>query len=251
MSLTLLLAVHLGTNFKAVTSVALRTLNRQRANIVFSTLGDSGVVVTPTQAAKLERIFEKDGVLRWRESEILGYARIGARFIELVDSLGDDASSLGYNAPLTGDGEMKAPGLSIHSVADIFQNEKHLLWYDSRKRWVTICLRNGITPEEQLKAWAHALFVAKEVRHREKRRGDGGKMQMSGEALLSVLETTLQDLGVSFPSTIERLKKAGWDLSTTALETKPGYRVGISLQEIPDAGKDRREIRLKEAKKDI
>lgn len=251
MSLTLLLAVHLGTNFKAVTSVALRTLNRQRANIVFSTLGDSGVVVTPMQAAKLERIFEKDGVLRWGESEILGYAKIGTRFTELVDSLGDDASSLGYNAPLVSDGEMKAPGLSIHNVANVFQNEKHLLWYDSRKRWVTICLRNGITPEEQLKAWAHALFVAKEVRHREKRRGDGGKIQLSGEALLGVLETTLQDLDVSFPSTIERLKKAGWDLSTTALETKPGYRVGISSQEIPGAGKDRHEIRLKEAKKDI
>lgn len=238
-SLTFLLAVHLGTNFKAVTSVALRTLNRQRANIVFSTLGDSGVVVTPKQAARLERIFEKDGVLRWRESEILGYARIGARFTELVKSLGDDA-------PLAS-GETKAPGLSINSVAKVFRNEKHLLWYDSRTRWVTICLRNDIAPEEQLKAWVHALFVAKEIRHREKRQAP----PPSGEALLGVLETTLHDLGISFSTTVERLKEAGWDLSTTALETKPGYRVGICSQEIPGAGKDKSEIRLKEAKKDI
>lgn len=251
MSLTLLLAVHLGTNYKAVTSVALRTLNRQRANIVFSTLSDSGVVVTPMQASKLERVFERDGVLRWQDSEILGYARIGTRFTELVGSLSDDASSLGYGAPLASGGEMNAQGISISNVAKVFRNEKHLLWYDSQKRWVTICLRNGITPEEQLKAWVHALFVAKEVRHREKRRSDGGNTQMSGEALLGVLETTLHDLGVSFPSTIERLRKAGWDLSTTALETKPGYRVGICSQEIPGAGKDRREIRLKEAKKTI
>lgn len=248
MSLTLLLAVHLGTNYKAVTSVALRTLNRQRANIVFSTLSDSGVVVTPTQAAKLERIFERDGVLRWRETEVLGYARIGTRFIELV---GDDASILGYDAPLTSGGE-KAPGLSISDVVKVFQNEKHLLWYDSRKRWVTICLKDGITPEEQLKAWIHALFVAKEARHREKRRGDdGGNMQPSGEVLLGVLETTLHDLDVSFPSTTERLRAAGWDLSTAALETKPGYRVGICSQKIPAAGRDKSEIGLKEAKKDI
>lgn len=241
MSLTLLLAVHLGTNFKAVTSVALRTLNRQRANIVFSTLSDSGVVLTPIQAAKLERIFEKDGVLRWRESDILGYARIGTRFTELV----------GNNAPLM-TGGTKVPGLSISNIVKVFRNEKHLLWYDSGKRWVTICLKNNITPEEQLKAWVHALLVAKEVRHhREKRRSDGGNMQLSVEELLGILETTLHDLGVFFQSTTERLRAAGWDLSTAALETKPGYRVGICSQEIIDAGQDISEIRLKEAKKDI
>lgn len=246
MSLAILLAIHLGTNFKAVTSVALRTLNRQRVNIVFSTFSDSGVVITPMQASKLERIFEKDGVLRWRDSDILGYARIGTRFTELV----------GNNAPLA-TGGTKVPGLSISNIVKVFRNEKHLLWYDSGKRWVTICLKDDITPEGQLKAWVHALFVAKEVRrHREKRRsggggGGGGNMQLSVEEILGVLETTLQDLEVFFQSTTERLRAAGWDLSTAALETKPGYRVGICSQEITDAGQDRSEIRLKEAKKDI
>lgn len=259
-SLTLLLAVHLGTNFKAVNSVALRTLNRQRANIVFSTLSDSDAVVTPAQAAKLERIFEKDGVLRWRDSEILGYASIGVRLTEFVNTLGGvDASIAGYSASLKKDGGIGAP-VSIDDIASVFRNEKYLLWYDSRKQWVTICLRNGITPEEQLKAWVHALFVAKEVRHQGAREKGDGKLQtttttqqqqLSKEALLTILETTLHDLGMSFTNTVERLKEAGWDLGTAVLETKPGYRVGICSVEIPDAGGDKAEIRSEKAKKNI
>lgn len=240
MSLTLLLAVHLGTNYRAVNSVALRTLNRQRANIVFSRLSDTGVALTPAQAARLERVFERDGLLRWRESEILGYARIGVEVAELARSI------RATTATAAGDGNSV---LGISDVANVFRNEKHVLWYDSRGQMVTICLKNDITPEDQLKAWVHALFVAREARHREAK---DGKRQTPKD-LLSVLETTLHDLGMSFTDNVKRLKGVGWDLGTAVLETKPGYRVGICSVEIPDAGKDRGETRFHEdgAKKDI
>ncbi|KAH0602422.1 uncharacterized protein H6S33_008761 [Morchella sextelata] len=280
-SLTLLLALHLGTNYMAVTSVALRTLNRQRANIVFSRLSDdtSGTtganMVTPARAARLERIFERDGVLRWRESEVLGFARIGATFCELAAAIasGGDGGGGGGFPTVGGGGHSRArgglfpssrpaPAISIHDIAKVFRNEKHLLWYDARKREVTICLKNDITSEEQLKAWVHALFVAKKIRHHhhhhhhndnnsEKKSSSSSlSPPLTNEEILGVIETTLFDLGTSFATTVGQLRAVGWDLGTAALETKPGYRVGICSI---DAGKDKDEIRSggDEAKKDI
>ncbi|RPB07847.1 hypothetical protein P167DRAFT_495171, partial [Morchella conica CCBAS932] len=261
-SLTLLLALHLGTNYMAVTSVALRTLNRQRANIVFSRLSDinstttttttGGVMVTPGRAARLERIFERDGVLRWGESEVLGFARIGATFSELAASF-HGAIASGGDGARGGLFPSSRPTITIHDIAKVFRNEKHLLWYDARKREVTICLKNDITSEEQLKAWVHALFVAKKIRHHNDNNSEK-KLSLSSpltnEEILGVIETTLFDLGMSFATTVGQLRAVGWDLGTAALETKPGYRVGICSI---DAGKDKDEIRSgrDEAKKDI
>src|ERR1700709_848660 len=86
-ALIALLAIHLGTNYLAVKAVSMRTLNRQRANLVFSTfLEDSKSIhkeqslkalPTPEEISLRERIFERDGVLRWKGSEIIGYCEIG------------------------------------------------------------------------------------------------------------------------------------------------------------------------------
>ncbi|KAL4961429.1 RUS1 family protein [Aspergillus stella-maris] len=105
-TLILLLSLHLSLNYAAVRSVQMTTLNRQRANIVFSTLlpsdpdffefvfGHGSVfqqhekkqqqqqqgrqgekketqflsALNPAQVAKQERIFEAGGVLRWYPS---------------------------------------------------------------------------------------------------------------------------------------------------------------------------------------
>src|ERR1700709_2496622 len=70
-----LLAIHLGTNYLAVRAVSMRTLNRQRANLVFSALLEDHYTVgkehvkpfpTPEQISIQERVFERDGVLRWK-----------------------------------------------------------------------------------------------------------------------------------------------------------------------------------------
>src|ERR1700753_1137715 len=77
-----LLAIHLGTNYLAVRAVCMQTLNRQRANLVFSSLLEQIasdkttnrgaktlprlVYPTPEEVRLQERVFERDGVLRWK-----------------------------------------------------------------------------------------------------------------------------------------------------------------------------------------
>lgn len=67
-SLIILLTIHLGTNYLAVRSVSMRTINRQRANIIFnkymSSRHGSRRMLIPEEVSQLERIFEWDGVLR-------------------------------------------------------------------------------------------------------------------------------------------------------------------------------------------
>ncbi|RPA97896.1 hypothetical protein L873DRAFT_1741151 [Choiromyces venosus 120613-1] len=243
LSLTLLLAVHLGTNFKAVTAVALRTLNRQRTNIVCSVFFDTGEILTPRQAARHERIFEKDGVLRWGESRILGNAEIGVKLTALIRSLRQSPEC-----------KKEHEGVNLAELANVFQNEKYLLWYDVQKRLVTICLKEKVSPEEQLKSWVHALVLAREIRHRLLKGGADNSDRPSQQVLLDIVRKTLDDIGMSFTPMLQRLKEAGWDLGTAALETVPGYRVGICSMEITGAGKDRDDTIAKgggETKKDL
>ena len=56
-TLILLLSIHLETNRRAVRAVKLRTMNRQRATLVYHYLRRSHVP-TPAEVAKQERIFE-------------------------------------------------------------------------------------------------------------------------------------------------------------------------------------------------
>ncbi|KAG0633374.1 vitamin B6 photo-protection and homoeostasis-domain-containing protein [Tuber brumale] len=242
LSLTLLLAVHLGTNFKAVTAVALRTLNRQRANIVCSAFFATGEILTPRQAARRERIFEKDGVLRWGGSGVLGNAEIGVKLTALIRSL--------RQSPECKEG---GEGVSPAELANIFQNEKYLLWYDVQRRLVTICLKEKVSPEEQLKSWVHALVLAREIRHHWPKEGADNSDRPSQRAILDTVRRSLDDIGMSFTPMLWRLKEVGWDLDVAVLETVPGYRVSICPVEITGAGKDRDDTIAKggETKKEL
>ncbi|KAI1147259.1 vitamin B6 photo-protection and homoeostasis-domain-containing protein [Nemania diffusa] len=59
-----LLAVHLWTNYQAVRAVQMRTLNKQRATLVYTEYLRSGRVLRPDQVA------EREHILRWRAPNI-------------------------------------------------------------------------------------------------------------------------------------------------------------------------------------
>ncbi|KAI7001947.1 DUF647-domain-containing protein [Hortaea werneckii] len=71
-ALILLLSIHLETNRRAVRSVSMRTLNRQRATLVYHQLRQ-GRVPKPEDVSSRERIFEKDGILRGAHGETIGW----------------------------------------------------------------------------------------------------------------------------------------------------------------------------------
>lgn len=207
-----LLGVHLSTNYAAVRSVTLRTLNRQRANIVFSALMASGEVVTPEQAARHEFIFERDGILRWQGVEILGTCAIGLTLKQLLRCT--DADMMAQT------GSFNSTSISLLQLTDLFASEDYIMWFNPTTKRAAIVLKGQATTQTQLKAWSHALRVAWVYNQRlDKREG------LTPQDMTLVLRQTLEMHTMMFDNYMVRLEGAGWKISTAALETSPGKRI--------------------------
>lgn len=218
-----LLAIHLGMNYLAVRAVSMRTLNRQRANLVFSSLyqkypnsknkrgsDDMIRVPAPDEISVLERIFEEDGVLRWNGNEVLGHCEIGVSLQRILDLVGTPHNN---TTRYTG---IESKGLA--KLIDIFQDEEYIMCYDEQRKRFLICLKRNSNTMTQLYAWMHCLFMAVQIQ--------------SGAVSEPVIDAIASTKGefrswMQTHKVLESLERAGWDLKTAALETRSGTRIRV------------------------
>ncbi|KAK1138910.1 hypothetical protein N8T08_001699 [Aspergillus melleus] len=245
-SLVLLLTVHLSLNYAAVRSVQMTSLNRQRTNIVFSTLFESDpdvdirsfsnshqvkerqkgisfdqtswLILSPAEVAKQERIFETDGILRWSSIRSLstsriGFCRIGLSVQQFLASSSSYASS----------GSLKTH-LPVSRLSSLFKEESYILMlhYTNQTCYADILLKNTSTVQAQFKAWAHALLAVRVLSTSLK-----GDSAISIDRIFDILSTTLSFLNDNerFDQYLQALTHVGWDVSLGALETKSGRRI--------------------------
>lgn len=201
-AMMLLLAVHLAMNYAAVRAVCMKTLNRQRANIVFSSLVATGNVLTPKVVSAREKVFERDGALRWCDGTYLGHCTFGVSLRDLTMNLGTQDRSSGAFRNL-----QVQPG----DLFDAFKQEQYLLWYDNSMGQAVVVLKKDATPTSQLKAWMHAIFIAK----------------VSEKCSLKIVRETLTKTSKMLDFYHEQLVRAGWDLNTVALDTRPSDRISV------------------------
>ncbi|KAI1836838.1 hypothetical protein DTO006G1_5776 [Penicillium roqueforti] len=248
--LLILLALHLSMNYAAVRAVQMTSLNRQRANIVFSALLDSDsslalaldpnhnvdptatttpekkntlLTLTPAQVAQHERIFHRDGALQWTQhttTQHLGSAQIG---VSMSTFLGNSGS--GRTFPRT---------LPLPQLVTVFADEYYLLFLapggnpnsnTNVTKWhASILLKPGCAVEHQLKAWAHALLAARVLAL-----VGISTESSSADAVLAVVEKTLGLLNADarFQGYMMALRGVGWDVGIAALETRGGRRIDI------------------------
>ncbi|CAG7969403.1 unnamed protein product [Penicillium nalgiovense] len=240
--LLILLAMHLSMNYAAVRAVQMTSLNRQRANIAFSTLFDSDrslaldlveldstpglsntktewTILTPAQVAEHERIFHRDGALQWTHdsthtTQHLGSAQIGVSMSTFLSSLSVSGTSFPRALPL-------------RRLAAVFADELYILFLvpwttaGNVKFHASILLKRGCTVEHQLKAWAHALLAARVL----VRITTG----FSVDVALDVVERTLGLLNADarFERYLTELSGVGWDVDIAALETRAGRRIEL------------------------
>jgi hypothetical protein len=215
-----LLSIHLATNYAAVRAVSMRCLNRQRANIVFGSLIQHGSVLSPADVAQRERIFERDGVLRWADDSVLGRCRIGVPLETLL-------SYLGRRHARTGSFDMYAVKLS--DLVDVFASEAYMLWFDESEYEAIVVLKDGCTPLDQLKAWTQALLLAREVRgHVVADKPDRDDTSLA-KGRLAALRRTLEAADGLFRKHTAALEQKGWDLQVASLETRAGVRAQVGL----------------------
>ncbi|CAG8898326.1 unnamed protein product [Penicillium egyptiacum] len=247
--LLILLALHLSMNYAAVRAVQITSLNRQRANIVFSALLDSDMslrlelesleldldldleldptptasksewtILTPAQVAKHERIFHRDGALQWTQhssthttTQHLGSAQIG---VSMSTFLGSRSGSRSFQR-----------ALPLQRLAGVFADEFYILFLvpsatGGNAKWhAFILLKRGCAVEHQLKAWAHALLAARALA----RIIPGSSV----DVVLAVVERTLVLLNTDarFERYLAGLSGVGWDVNIAALETRAGRRI--------------------------
>ena len=211
----MLLSIHLAMNHAAVRAVSLLSLNRQRANIVLSNLLEHNRVMTPAEVSSQERIFEWDGILRWRDRPI-GKATIGLTLHSLLKTL---ASA----HPVTG--AIRDGNSTLEKLVKIYSHEDFLVWYDSTKRTAYIVLKSQAPAKAQLKAWALALWGV----HRFV---DQYATGASTENVLQLLEITLRDISERWDDMVERIKNAGWDTDVANLETWSGSRICLTAERV-------------------
>lgn len=260
-TLLFLLSIHLWTNYRAVRAVRMRTLNRQRANIVFSSYlqslhdGENYAVgrkawfkkeqwtepgdmkyelPSPKEVSLNERIFELDGVMRWHGRAVMGHCALGVALKDILNTL---PLSIGH--PTTGSyssvnsrsrgkdrPERVDEDTGIEALLEAFKDENYILSYSIDKSRPS----KGRQPR--------FLIVLKE--------SSDIKTQVKGwfhaflcarklytapellkQPILSRLEETLREVQHYWPQIDESLEEAGWDLNIGALETRSGLRVTV------------------------
>ncbi|RLL94544.1 hypothetical protein CFD26_104696 [Aspergillus turcosus] len=258
-SLLLLLTVHLGMNYAAVRAVQMTSLNRQRANIVFSTLLESDPALdlhslglsseiehatppsaqqsslstprsppTPATVSKQEKIFESDGILKWTPTSaptqclVLGYCQIGIsldRFLRLSSTSTSTNTKMGPSPSLK-------TTVPMPELSTLFAKEDYLLFLVRRGAYAHVwhaglLLKNSSSARSQLKAWTHALLAARVLCRSVSAEGDG--------QILDVIAHTLDFLNrdARFERYLQSLEEAGWDLTTAALETGSRRRIVV------------------------
>ena len=211
--LIVLLSIHLAMNHAAVRAVSLHSLNRQRANILLSNLLEDDRVMTPDEVSTQERIFEWDGILRWK-GKAFAQARLGVTLYSLLKTMAP--------AHLV-TGAVRDGNLILERLVNIYSHEDFLVWYDSSQKRVYIVLKGQASAKAQLKAWALALWGV----HRFTKQYATGA---TTENVLQLFEITLRDISNQWDEFIERIKTAGWDIDIANLETSSGSRIHFTAE---------------------
>ena len=197
-------------NHAAVRSVSLHTLNRQRANIVFSDYFEDKKLLTPKDVSLRERIFEWGGVLRWRGRSALAKARVGVSLQGLLEHLAK---------PQIVTNAFRDSTSVLSRLVAMYETERYLLWYDCPNRVAYVVLKSKASPHDQLKAWAHALQAAHRLSNPPQ------ATTASTDDVLDILKTVLAELSTIWVACTERMEAVGWDTSTVNIETHSGMRI--------------------------
>lgn len=205
----LLVYGHLCMNYKGVRCVELKTLNKQRASILFEWYQTMGYVPTPMKVAEMERILSWDGVIQ--NAEELPVCRI-----DFATSF-DDAWG-----PLETRGDVV--------VVDGFQHTRFVRPFSPKRLAdIKIIMWANAEPEHVILAWFTAMQTAyvmeERVPYGDARRRDFYR-RPDDQSPSRLIDTRFG--GARDELLWEKMERYSWDLKTAALETGSSVRVSQS-----------------------
>jgi len=178
-------------NYFAVRSVVLRTLNRQRACILWTSFkAPNGTLFertpTPADVASKEMLFGAPSSLREASTgRLMGRCILGMSFRNITSQCAAE---------------------HIASALHVFADERYMLFIAGGKGHglhginALVCFRDGYRPMDQLQAWIHAIEATRRLC------GLGDDVD-----LVDVLRSTLLATREALPGFLQSLVEAGWE----------------------------------------
>ncbi|KZT07993.1 DUF647-domain-containing protein [Laetiporus sulphureus 93-53] len=220
-----LLSFHLLGNYIAVRVVIFRTLNRQRASILWMTYrarsreqGGNAVnvpVLSPEVVASHERIFTDPSVIRDTSSSSrprLAKCHLGASFASLTGMSGLSFALPFFASPINNkQAQLRLSAADLESILSIFSSEAYLLWPSPHAHvlpHIHVCMKAGHTPLDTLKAWTHAHETARLL---------AGRTPRSFDVALAAVQTALHAVDADFSTFVEKARVAGWQVDEVGL----------------------------------
>ncbi|KAI5823768.1 DUF647-domain-containing protein [Schizophyllum commune Tattone D] len=121
-----LLAAHLTVNYLGVRGVCLRTLNRQRAALAWTSFREYGSAPSPAVVANMEGILARPGaIIHAGDGGHIGWCTIGRRLSQVPPNL------------------------------DMFAHERYVVYFTNPRR-VAVALKAGHDGLDHLRGWVHA-----------------------------------------------------------------------------------------------
>lgn len=184
-----------------------------------------GVVLSPTEVSKRERIFHRGDVLRWSDDEVLGQCKIGVSLQDMLGRIGEENRQTGSLALRT---------IQISELLTVFAGEAYIMCPAASASYISIALKAECGPTDHLKAWAHALLFAKRARDGNGHSGDqpNEALPPAKDRLKAELRQTLEDVRATFGKYGDEMRGKGWDLDVAALETQAGTRLQMDIQKV-------------------
>lgn len=219
-ALFLLVAFHLGINYLGVRGLVLRTLNRQRVSIAWTSyrLSNNTTVPNPKDVSQAEHILSHPAVFRDPLHRITGTCTIGLSFFDAFE------------------------GHFPFNLFEHFEEERYLLWYDAKclrpardgaghavhgPVYLHIILKDGYTINDQLKAWIHAAELCSMVGRKDTRNTNDADAIREDKEALALMRSSYTRIIQDFPDFIAQMRAAGWNTVDGAL--MPGSPKGVLM----------------------
>lgn len=189
--------MHVYSNFKAVSSVVMETLNLTRFYIIFGHFVETGAAFSPQVANRRESVW-------WRNHNPYksGYA---INFATSVEKMAKNK-----------------PSLDFRRLVKLAAGEKYLVSISLSSQTVDVVLGEGCDSTSELKA----AFFAASLRLGLDRRPSHSYLGDSEADLLQFMEATKSDVDSTFPDFRAKLESVGWDLLRHHFDSK-AYRFSV------------------------
>lgn len=230
-----LLCLHLWANFRAVQSIKLRILNRERASLVCNAILISQGEIENDNKTSIEAIRSSESVLGMVATCRSMLARCRGDYnhthswktwefgIQLQKVLRD-------HSPPSNSNNVKSKAGYIDDIMRLFESEAYILHWNMDLAQALVIFKVEASATDQLKAWLHASCMQARSRtcHMSTSLDEKDSWQMA------LLRETLSEMHMLWERWLPVLIAQGWDLQATNLENGQFRRLEI------EQGQDRK-----------